>query len=102
MSLYCWTPLVDRLRLHPGDDELARLEAAPALWTAGIRSSLCRWPSPKLNPINELQTNSPSRTVRVSMSGRCFSSSENRPRPWLCMLRQAIVFCRVISAHFGS
>ena len=70
--------------------------------TALMRSSLCRWPSPKLNPISELQTNSASRTVRVSMSRRFLSSTENRPRPWLCMDRQAIGCCIEISADCGS
>jgi len=38
--------------------------------TALIMSSLCRWPSPKLKPISELQMNSASRTVRWSTSGQ--------------------------------
>ena len=33
------------------------------------------------------------------MSGRFFSSTENRPRPWLCMVRHEITRCIVTSAH---
>ena len=70
--------------------------------TASIRSSLCRWPSPKLKPMSELQTNSASRTVRVSMSGELLTSTEYRPRPWLCMRPPAERLLVKISAHCGS
>ena len=42
--------------------------------------------------------------AEISMGawGKWVSSTEYRPRAWLCMLRQAVVFCRVISAHCGS
>ena len=41
---------------------------------------------------------SPSRTVRVSMSGRLLSSTEYSPRPWLCSARHAMICCVKTSA----
>ncbi len=45
---------------------------------------------------------SPSRTVRVSMSGREFNSTEYRPRPWLCSARHAVTCWVNTSATTGS
>src|SRR6202007_3424722 len=39
---------------------------------------------------------------RVSISGKSFNSTENSPRPWLCMVRQEITRCIVTSAQAGS